>query len=105
MSQSRSQSSISLCGQLSHSAIFALHLWTLCFCRWISHSLVVSEEPLAAPPSVMSGRADGSGRDGTAYSVVISVLYNTDNTGWHLCVLLYYTYFVLIQYKYVLCIT
>ena len=67
-------------------------------------SLSGCEEPLAAPPSVMSGR-DGSGRDGTAYSVVISVLYNTDNTGWHLCVLLYYTYFVLIQYKYVLCIT
>ena len=49
---------------------------------------------------------DGSGRDGTACSVrtVLYVWCNTDNTGWHLCVLLYYTYFVLIQYKYVLCI-
>ena len=33
--------------------------------------------------------------------VVLSVLYNT---GWQLCVLLYYTYYLSIQYKYVLCI-
>ena len=69
----------------------------LCFCRWISQSLLRSRS--SSFSDVAHGREAREARDGmmARYSVVyLYCKYNTDNTGWQssLCIVVLYVLFI-----------